>query len=85
MPTHVARNRNRVIPFPRRPGCGRLVACSVCLRVRVGGAWIEAAELIRSLRTFDLDDVVRLDAALCERCETELRLRRHTGSDDLAA
>jgi hypothetical protein len=53
--------------------------------VRVAGGWIEAGELIRSMRTFERDDVVRLGGALCERCETELRLRRRSGSEELAA
>ena len=80
-----AQNRNRVIPFPLRRGSHRLVACSVCLRVRVAGHWIEAGELIRRRRTFELDEVVRLDGALCDRCETELQLRRRSGSEELAA
>jgi hypothetical protein len=80
-----AHNRNRVIPFPLRRGSHRLVACSVCLRVRVAGSWIEAGELIRGRRTFELEDVVRLDGALCDQCETELQLRRRSGSEELAA
>jgi hypothetical protein len=85
MPADGVHKRNRVIPFRLRRGSCRLVACSVCLRVRVGGVWIEAGELIRSLRTFELDHVVRLGGALCERCERELRLRRRSGSEELAA
>jgi hypothetical protein len=63
----------------------RLVACSVCLRVREGGTWIETEEAIRRLRTFERDDVVRLTGGMCERCETELRLWREIGSEELAA
>jgi hypothetical protein len=85
MPAGRAHNRNRVIPFRLRRGLRGLVACSVCLRVREGRAWIEAGELIRRLRTFEHDDVVRLRGALCEGCETELRLRRRSGSEELAA
>jgi len=79
-----AQNRNRVIPFPLRRGSRRFVACSVCLRVRVTGSWIEAGELIRRRRTFELDDVVRLDGAICDQCERELQLRR-SGPEELAA
>jgi hypothetical protein len=85
MPADGAHNRNGVIPLRLQRRSRRLVVCSVCLRVRVGGAWIEAGELIRRLRTFELDDVVRLGGALCEQCETELRLRRRSDSEALAA
>jgi hypothetical protein len=82
--THL-HNRSRVIPFrlPRR--LSPLVACCVCLRVWEDGAWIEASEVIRRLRTFERDDVVRLGGARCDRCEMELRLRRRSDSEELAA
>jgi hypothetical protein len=71
--------------FQIRRGPRRLTACSVCLRVREGGTWIETEEAIRRLRTFERDDVVRLTGGMCERCETELRLWREIGSEELAA
>ena len=76
-------NRSRVIPFRRRSPY--LVACSVCLRVSENGAWIEAGEAIRRQRTFEHDEIVRLAGTLCDRCELELRLRRRSGSEELAA
>jgi len=82
--THL-HNRSRVIPFRLRRRLSRLVACSVCLRVWEDGAWIEARELIRRLRTFEHEGVVRLGGALCDRCEMELRLRRRSDSEELAA
>jgi hypothetical protein len=82
--THL-HNRSRVIPFRLLPRSARLVACSVCLRVWENGAWIEAGEAIRQLRTFEHDSVVRLGGALCDRCETELRLRRQSAPEELAA
>jgi hypothetical protein len=85
MPTGRVHNRNRVIPFRFRGGSRGLVSCSVCLRVRHRRGWIEAAEFIRQLRTFERPDVVRLRGALCEGCTTELRLRRQSGSAELAA
>lgn len=63
----------------------RLVACSVCLRVRDGGTWIDAGEAIRRMRSFEHEHVVLLGAALCESCETELRLRRQREPEQLAA
>jgi hypothetical protein len=82
--THL-HNRSRVIPFWLRRRSSRLVACSVCLRVWENGAWTEAGEAIRRLRTFEHEGVVRLGGALCGRCEMELRLRRRSDSEELAA
>jgi hypothetical protein len=78
-------NQGRIIPFPRRRRPVRLIACSVCLRVREGAAWMEPGDAIRRLRTFEHEHVVRLGGALCDRCQTELELRRRSGSEDLAA
>lgn len=69
-------NRGRVTPLRRVRSRPRLLACSVCLRVQQRGKWIEADEAIRRLRTFEIEQVVRLGGGLCERCEAELRLRR---------
>jgi hypothetical protein len=80
-----AHSRSRVIKFRIRRGSHRLVACSVCLRVREGEAWIEAGDVIRRLRTFEHEDVVRLCGALCDRCALELRLRRRRSVEGLAA
>jgi hypothetical protein len=85
MPDEHLHNRSRVIRFRLRRRASRLVACSVCLRVREGAAWIAADEAIRRLRTFEHQHVVRLDSALCDRCETDVRLRRRSGSEQLAA
>lgn len=77
--------RTRVIPFQLRRDPNRFVACSICLRVRKGQEWLEAVEVIRRLRTFENEKVVRLRGALCERCELELRLRRQRSVEELAA
>jgi hypothetical protein len=78
-------NRGRVIALRLLRRSARLVACSVCLRVWENGGWIEASEAIRQLRTFEHESVVRLGGALCDRCETELRLRRRSHLQKLAA
>jgi NMD protein affecting ribosome stability and mRNA decay len=75
----------RVTPLWRGHRSSRLVVCSVCLRVREGKAWIAAAEAIRRLRTFEDERLVQLGGGLCDRCETELRLRRRTNVEPLAA
>ena len=36
------------------------------------------SRMIRRLRTFEHEDVVRLGGALCDRCEMELRLGRRS-------
>jgi hypothetical protein len=74
-----------VIPlrFARRQTS--LVTCSVCLRVHDAGGWIDAEEAIRRFRTFEHEHVVRLGGALCDRCELELRLRRQSVVEPLAA
>jgi len=78
-------NQRRAISFGLGRGARRLVTCSVCLRVRDGATWIETEEAIRRLRTFERDNVVRLAGGLCERCETELWLRRQSRPEELAA
>jgi hypothetical protein len=85
MPVEREHNRINVIPFRVRRRSARFVACSVCLRVRDGGAWVDAGEVIRRLRTFEHEHVARLGGALCERCELELRLQRRRDSEELAA
>ena len=62
----------------------RLTACSVCLRVQRGSEWIAPDEVIRRMRTFELD-TPRLAPGLCERCSEELRLRRGPDDEPLAA
>jgi hypothetical protein len=61
------------------------VTCSVCLRVLRGATWVEARELIRSLRTFARAVVPRLQPGLCDHCQQELRLRRQKAEERLAA
>ena len=85
MPGEHAYNRDHVVRFLPRRNSLRLVTCSVCLRVWEDGAWVEASEVIRRLHTFEREDVVRLAGALCQQCETGLRLRRERDCEQLAA
>ena len=75
----------RADQFWRGRRSSRLVACSACLRVREGKTWIEAAQAIRRLRTFEDERLVQFGGGLCDRCKTELRLRRHDNVEPLAA
>jgi hypothetical protein len=75
----------RVVPLRRGHRSSRFVVCSVCLRVRERKAWIDAAEAIRRLRTFEDERLVQLGVGLCDRCKAELRLRRQNTVESLAA
>jgi hypothetical protein len=70
--TTLARNRSQTSP--------EIVlgfrACSLCLRVHDGSAWVEAAEMIRRLRTYDLPHAVHLESGICDGCAEELAARR---------
>ena len=85
MPGKREHKQDRVLRFRLARRANRLVACSVCLRVLDDGAWVEADHAIRHLRTFEHENVVRLGRALCDRCEMELRIRRQSAVDSLAA
>ena len=62
-----------------------LSSCSVCLRVRWAGKWIEAETMIRELRSFERHSPPRFKPALCATCEEELYVRRLQIPDSLAA
>jgi hypothetical protein len=62
-----------------------LPACSICLRVLVAGSWIEADELIRSLRTFESPKAPRFSHGLCDLCANTRRERRDNPNLSLAA
>jgi hypothetical protein len=77
-----------VLPLPVERGATRtqsLVACSICLRVLRGSDWIEAEEVIRSLRSYEHQDPPRLKAALCNLCAESIRERRAQRAEPLAA
>jgi hypothetical protein len=61
------------------------IACSICLRVQVGSDWIEAEQVIRANRTYELAAVPRLQAGLCERCADVITRRRGRVEEQLAA
>lgn len=61
----------RTRPASRQRAAQRpeLVTCSVCLRVLQNSVWVDAVDLIRSLRTYELKALPTLQPALCDRCE----------------
>jgi NMD protein affecting ribosome stability and mRNA decay len=53
-----------------------LVTCSLCLRVRQGSEWREAEQVIRELRSYELEAPPRLHSAVCEVCAESIFSRR---------
>jgi NMD protein affecting ribosome stability and mRNA decay len=53
-----------------------LVTCSLCLRVRRGSEWREAEQVIRELRSYELEAPPRLHSAVCEVCAESIFSRR---------
>ena len=69
----------------REPRVPRLVACSICLRVRRGSEWIEAERVIGQIRSYELAAPPRLERAVCDVCAGSLLARRASGDGRLAA
>jgi hypothetical protein len=76
----------RRVPRPQLPPEGFLksvpapelsvIACSLCLRVRRDGTWIEAEEAIRELRSYEFSAPLPLEPGLCDECHDRVRARR---------
>ena len=61
-----------------------MVTCSRCLRVQRGSSWVEAEDVIRELRSYELAEAPRLLPGLCDRCEA-LSSARRTQAHNIAA
>jgi hypothetical protein len=62
-----------------------LVTCSACLRVQRDRTWIEAEEIIKELRTYELVDPPRLRPGMCDYCNAALAAARAKRSQTIAA
>ena len=62
-----------------------LTACSLCLRVRRGSEWLEAEQVIRQLRTYELDAPPRLHPGVCDLCAESMFGGRAAGVDEPVA
>ena len=51
-------------------------SCSICLRVRRGGEWVEATQVIRQIRSYEFDAPPRLRRGVCEHCVESILGRR---------
>lgn len=62
-----------------------LVTCSLCLRVLRGSAWVEAEDVIRETRSYELVAPPQLEPAVCELCADSIFSRRALAGDAVAA
>ena len=62
----------------------QLIACSICLRVRRGSAWLDAERVIRDINSYD-DELPRLHGAVCHDCLEAISRRRADTQDPMAA
>jgi hypothetical protein len=59
-----------------------LAACSLCLRVHRGSAWVEAEDVIRELRSYELPAAPQLQPGICDSCADAILGRRARRGDD---
>lgn len=69
----------------RRRRSTDLVACSLCLRVRRGSAWVEPEDVITELRSYDLEAPPRLLPGVCDDCADAIFDRRARTEEPVAA
>jgi hypothetical protein len=50
--------------------------CTVCMRVLRGSRWVEAEEVIRETRSFELTRLPSLLSGMCSHCSEAVTLRR---------
>ena len=62
-----------------------LTICSLCLRVRRGSEWLEAEQVIRQTRSYELDAPPRLHSAVCDVCADSIFSRRARVDEPVAA
>jgi hypothetical protein len=67
--------QNATVNHAHVPPAG-LVTCSICLRVQRESGWVSADEAIRELRTYELQEPLRLSPAVCDDCRENLAERR---------
>jgi hypothetical protein len=72
----------RVLPQTRSSD---LTACSLCLRVQRGSEWLEPEQVIRELRTYELDVPPQLRPGVCELCAESIFSRRASRIDEPVA
>ena len=59
--------------------------CSICLRVRRGGEWVEATDVIREIRSYEFPVPPGLGPGVCDLCAEPILRRRAEAEQGLAA
>ena len=62
-----------------------LITCSLCLRVLRRSEWVEAEDIIRETRSYELEAPPRLHSGLCEHCAEAILGRRAQVTEAAAA
>jgi hypothetical protein len=62
-----------------------LVACSLCLCVQRGTAWVEAEHVIKELRSYELPTAPHLRPGMCDACADAIFGRRAQAAETIAA
>jgi hypothetical protein len=62
-----------------------LIICTLCQRVQRGQDWVEMGQVIRELRTFELETVPQLHGVICDDCVDSILQRRADPGEALAA
>jgi hypothetical protein len=62
-----------------------LTTCSLCLRVRRDGKWLDAERVIREFRSYELDSPPRLRGTVCDDCAESIFSRRAQSDQSVAA
>ena len=63
----------------------RLIVCTLCQRAERRREWVEMAQAIRELRTFELESVPQLQGVICDDCVDSILSRRAQPSEEIAA
>jgi hypothetical protein len=62
-----------------------LITCSLCLRVLHESEWMEAEQVIRAIRSYELEVPPRLQPAVCDHCAESISSRRAQAVERVAA
>ena len=62
-----------------------LLACSLCLRVQRGSAWVEAEDVIKEVRSYEFPAAPHLRPGMCDACADAILGRRARPVETIAA
>jgi len=76
MDTDVTRLVGLERPSPGTDARLHLTVCPICLRVQRGSQWLEAEQVIRDIRSYELDELPELSSTVCDPCVESIYSRR---------